>query len=195
MNDIKATLLEWCQRSIFLLLLLTVFIVPVFFGTWTNDVFETNKLFLFRLLTLSILALMTVQTAIKGEFRLPKTPLDLPFAGYFLAAVVATLHTVQPDISWFGQYENYFGLVNISHYIIFYYILVHSVDSRRRLTMVLGTLVFSGSMVTTYGLMQRLEMDPVPWNPLSIIVTRNFSTLGNPVFLAAFQIMVLPVVA
>jgi hypothetical protein len=51
--------------------------------------------------------------------------------------------------------------------------------------MILSSLIAAG-----YGLVQHLQLDPLPWR--GDVVSRVASTMGNSIFVAAYMIMVLP---
>ncbi len=195
MNKPNAGIINICNKIIWFGLILCIFMVPLLFLTMCNDVFETNKVMFFRVVTLLMLAAWATRAYFSQQIDLAKTPFDAPLLGYFLAALLATLFSIERYTSIFGQYENYFGLIVIAHYIIFFYFIVSEVKTMRRVYAVISVMILAAGLVTFYGILQRLDMDPVPWNPYSIIRTRNFSTLGNPVFLAAYLIMIVPVVA
>jgi putative inorganic carbon (HCO3(-)) transporter len=115
---------------------------------------------------------------------------DVLVLGYFGANVVATFasHYLPESIK---------GLSKIAIYILSYFLFTASLQgSRKRLVAVLVSALFTGLLVSIYGLYQyKIGVAPLAtWEDPTVESkgTRIFSTLGNPNLLAGYLIPLVP---
>lgn len=115
---------------------------------------------------------------------------DMLVLGYFGANVVAAFasHYLPESIK---------GLSKIAIYILSYFLFTASLqDSRKRLVAVLISALFSGLLVSLYGLYQyKIGVAPLAtWEDPTVESkgTRIYSTLGNPNLLAGYLIPLVP---
>src|SRR3712207_5403411 len=119
-----------------------------------------------------------------------RAPLAIPaliFAGVF---VVATLASVQPSLSWWGSYQRGQGTYTNLSYIALFALIVGNLRTREQIQRLLTTAILTGVSVSTYGIVQHLGLDPLPWK--GNVITRISSTMGNSIFVAAYLIMIVP---
>ncbi len=182
----------WCDRLIFWLLLATVFIIPIYFNIYSFDQFEMPKLTLLRLLTCAMLALWAVKTFETGKFEFTPTPLDFPLIAWVVMNIVTTVSSFAPALSFRGEYENFAGSLSNINYVIIYYLAVNAVKDKKHLTALTLSAMLSGVFVTLYATAQYFGFDFIKWNEGSMIQGRYFASMGNPNFLGAFLIMIIP---
>lgn len=115
---------------------------------------------------------------------------DALVLGYFGANVVAAFasHYLPESIK---------GLSKIAIYILSYFLFTASLHgSRKRLVAVLVSAIFTGLLVSLYGLYQyKIGVEPLAtWEDPTVETkgTRIFSTLGNPNLLAGYLIPLVP---
>lgn len=174
-------------------LILLVFLIPLAQTASTYAVNEPIKLMFFRIITVLIAAFWLVRIMESGEFSLIRTPLDLPLLAFLLIAVVATLFSIDPHLSTWGQLYRYEGLVTIISYIFIYYAAVHFVRRQGEQNLLLGSVLLVSGLVSVYAILQRFGIDFITWDAEMMDVTRSFATFGNPVFLGAYVVLVLPI--
>ncbi len=187
-------LIQWCDRAIEMLLYITFLTIPLFFIILTRDQFELPKLTALRLLTLTMLGLWGCRILAARRFEFRKTPLDWPIAAWVGLNVLTTVHSVSPYVSWWGEYENFRGLLTNLNYVALFYLCVHFIRTRAQIDRMLFVVFLAGLLSTAYGIGQFFGLDFIAWNPTSVSKGRYFSSMGNPNFLAAYLAMVMPLI-
>ena len=176
--------------------LLLVFILlgaPLIFYTKANDVFEFNKITAVRFASSLSVLVWAARAWLVRPLPLTRSPLDAPILGWLLVCVVATFNTVNPRLSIHGVYEDFEGITTWVNYAWIFFIFQNHVRSDRQIHLVLGSVILAGAVAGFYGILQNFQIDFVPWDPSTYSVTRMFSTMGNPNFLAAYLVMSLPI--
>jgi hypothetical protein len=170
-------------------LFFAAFFTPLFFYTQTHDQFELPKL----LLLAFILAALLTLHFFKFTVHLPKDGLSICLILFFGTQLFASLPPF--SLSWttslLGDYENFSGLATLAVYLLWFLILAQFLTVAR----IEKTLLFSllaGLLSSLYAVVQHFGFDFIPWNPESVIASREFAALGNPNFLAAYLAMVIP---
>lgn len=104
---------------------LLFFLVPLALTGDTSELFEFNKLWVTFILTIVIGAAWILKMVIKKEFRIQKTPLDIPIALFLGAQILATIFSIDSHISLWGYYSRFNGgLFSILSYVFLYYAFV-----------------------------------------------------------------------
>ncbi len=170
-------------------LFFAAFFTPLLFYTQTHDQFELPKL----LLLVFILAALLTLRFFKFSVRLPKDGLSISLILFFATQLFASLPPF--SLSWttslLGDYENFAGLATLGLYLLWFLVLTRFLTAAR----IEKTLLFAllaGLLSSLYAVVQHFGFDFIPWNPESVIVSREFAALGNPNFLAAYLAMVIP---
>ncbi len=185
---------KYLEKSLELSIMVIVFVVPVLFYTRTNDVFEINKMFVFRFFTFFAVAMWLIIFLIEKKIMLRKTALDFPIVGFFLASLLTTIITKNRTVSIYGVYEDFEGIITIINYILFFYLAVNFIKTKRDVFKYIYIILVATFIISLYGLAQNLGWDFVRWNPETYNPERFFSTLGNPNFLAAYLVESIPVI-
>lgn len=185
----------------------TIFLVPIYFAVFleTDNVFETNKIFLLRILLALLLALTlirelffpsTVIYRLKKVFKLYLIPLLFII---FLAA--SSLFSSYPALSFFGALDRQQGFLSYLLYFLFFVLLSFNlmVLKSRNPNLFSGCvkrlivwISLSGLLVSIYAILQFLGIDYYHWQEQAVYTRRAFSSLGQPNFLASFLLLVIP---
>ncbi len=184
---------EWCDKILFYLLVITIFTIPIYFNIVSYDQFEMPKLTLLRILTSVMLGIWLIKTLELGKFSFTPTPLDLPMFLWVILNIITTFHSVSPSISFRGEYENFAGSLSNINYVAIYYIATQNLKGKKQFFVLNWAFLFSGLIITVYAIAQYFGYDIIKWNDTSVIKGRFFATMGNPNFLGALIIMVIPV--
>lgn len=185
---------KYIEKSIEISLLSIVFIVPVIFFTRTNDVFEINKMFVFRFFTYYSFALWLIMFLIEGKIVIRKTAIDFPVLGFFFTAILSTIFTNNRTVSIYGVYEDFEGIITIINYILFFYLSLNFIKTKQNVFKYIYIILGATFIIALYGMAQNLGWDFIKWNPETYSPDRFFSTLGNPNFLAAYLVESIPVI-
>ncbi len=169
------------------------FLVPLVFTTSTFELFEFPKMILVYLLTILIVAAFLVKSILLGELKLPRTPLNKPIAAFVLINILSTIFSIDRYTSIFGYYTRFNGgLLSLLCYVTLYYIFIGEMGkSGKKRGGFIKTLLFSSFFVSLYGILQHFGIDKDYW--VQDVQRRVFSTLGQPNWLAAFLVMVIPI--
>lgn len=194
-----------------LVYLLPIFLVPIWFAYWlpTYNIFEFNKLSLFKLLTLLLFWL----TAVKLLFYPPRL-FDSPrrfFARYWLIPVIlivglalGLLASINPVLSFYGSATRQAGLVSYFFYFWWFILLSFNLITLRRLgetyhhslkrhlNRLIQVASLSGLVVSIYAILQILDIDFLTWPQPPYLTHRALSTFGQPNFLASWLLLVIP---
>lgn len=180
----------FCDKIIRGILILIVIIIPVFFWLPLYDTFDLAKLTLLYALSLIILAMWLIKAIASKEIKLSRTPLDLPILAFLGIHILATLTSVSPVLSLFGFYKRYEGLLPMTTYIFLFYVVVNFMNTPKLVTRLIKAMIMTAVIIAIYGIFQHFGQDPFKWSFSA--KERVFGTFGNPVFLSAYLIMILP---
>lgn len=179
-----------CDKIIIGLLLAAVTIVPLFFDIRLYSVFDLSKVAFLYLLTIMITSLWAIILIFWPEIRPIRTTLDIPILAYLIVFIISALLSINPLMSLLGTYKRFEGLSAVVCYLILFYVTVNFVSTKKRLYLLIITLVAGATVASGYGVAQHLGYDMFKWSTFQ--TWRVFSTFGNPVFFSAYLVMLLP---
>lgn len=196
-------LTRYCEGVMEATWLTAVVCIPLFFSAW-GEAIQSEKNYLLRSLAILVLTAWIIKTISQtrlgktapgfSEFRfaaLFMTPLAAPAAILALAWIAATLLSLSPWDSFWGVYFVRDGTYTSLSCLLFFASLVASIRSEQQIHRVVTAAILTSIPISLYGIGQRFGIEPV-------VVThgrdllRVGSTLGNPVHLGAYLIMILP---
>jgi O-antigen ligase len=186
-------LAPFCEKMIFWLIMAAVFIIPLFFNISSYDQFEMPKLTVLRVLTSVMLGLWAIKILERGKIEWLHTPLDLPMLAWAGFNILTTFTSFAPSLSFRGEYENFAGSLSNLNYVALYFIVTQNIKTRKQVFAINTSLLLTGLMTGLYSLAQYTGHDIIQWNSDSMIKGRYFASMGNPNFLGALLIMIIPV--
>ena len=181
---------KYCDKLIVALLLATVVIPPLFFDIRLFSVFDLSKVTALYLLIIAILVVWTLMLVFKQSFKFSHTPLDIPLLAYIFIFIISTATSINPIMSLLGTYKRFEGLAATLCYILVFYTTVNFITSKRRLYLLVVSIVAGATISACYGIAQHLGYDMFRWSAFE--TRRVFATFGNPVFFSAYLVMILP---
>jgi tetratricopeptide (TPR) repeat protein len=174
-------------------------VVPVFFNVHSFRTFEEDKIPLFRSLAALLLVALIVRTLEGGRrawtvagrpfWRLPLVRVTLALAATY---VVSTVFSIAPWISLWGSYERTQGTYTWLSYVVVFVGIVLVVQTRQQIERVVTVIILASIAPAIYAVVQHFGYDPIRWG--LNVTERAHGTAGNPIFLAAYLIMVVPLV-
>jgi tetratricopeptide (TPR) repeat protein/O-antigen ligase len=183
----------WCDNVIEMGWLAAVVVVPLFFNIYSSRVFEPDKLTTLR----SIAIVMALAWLVKWfeergnpnrDTRVDwRTPLVLPTLIMVIVYVISSALSVAPRTSLLGSYQRLQGTYTTFSYIVVFFMLLQGLRTRAQLERLLAIMVLNSFPIATYGLLQRMRIDPLPWG--GDTVERVAGNMGNSIFIAAYLIM------
>lgn len=180
---------DWANRIIRWGFYLLFILVPLILTPWNYELFEYNKMMLTYALAIIILGAWAVKMIKEKEFRVARTPLDIPIGLFVLSQFISTLFSIDPHVSWFGYYSRFNGgMFSILAYVSLYYAFVSNWTVIKKLPQVLIT---TAAVVSIYGVLEHFGIDKNLW--VQDVQSRVFSTLGQPNWLAAYLVALIPI--
>lgn len=178
--------------------------VPLFFLFTTDELFEFNKMMLTYSITILIALSYVGYVVLQKPISFPKTPLDIPIALFFISQLLATVFSIHPFTSLFGYYSRFHGgLLSTATYIVLYYAVVGTVRPKE-IKKLVYTLLISGILVSIYAALEHFghsfsclliskgsSFGVDCW--VQDVQSRVFATFGQPNWLAAFLIALIPI--
>jgi tetratricopeptide (TPR) repeat protein/O-antigen ligase len=191
-----------CEGIIEAITLAAVVLAPLFFNTTTSIVFELDKAVLVRVLAwLAALAWLvqrletrrsprSLRSMTSRELRARLSSLVLPAALILLAAGLTSLVSIAPRISFWGSPVRAQGFYTILAYVVLFLAARRALQTRDQVARLITAVVVASLPVALYALAQGLQLDPIHWPARA--VGRPSSSIGNPIFVGEYLVMVLP---
>lgn len=193
--------------------LVLVAVTPLYFGVFSNRVFEPDKLVAMRCLALVMGAAFIIgwlerwrdsASAVGGRDgaaqllgRLWRSLRGDPILAATLALVVvsalATLTSIVPRTSFWGSYVRLQGLYTVLSFIAVFLMMRQRLRNQAQIDRLLTVIIITALPISIYGILQHFEIDLLPWSGDTTF--RVTATMGNAIFLAAYLGMVAPLVA
>ena len=169
------------------------FFTPLILWPFTSEVFEFNKMIFVYLMTTLIASAWAIKSISNKRFEIAKTPLDIPILLFLTSQIISTIISINPHTSLWGYYSRFHGgLVSTISYTILYYALVtHFSNQAKAIKNLLTAILSSAALVSIYGVLEHFGIDKNVW--VQDVQNRVFSTLGQPNWLSAFLVAVLPI--
>lgn len=185
-----------CQKAIRFGLPAIVLLVPLLVNPLDYRFYELPKVTFFRFAVLLLLTTWAVDRIhlrgpIAGSLRkLLARPLVLPVLLFAFAHVLSTITSVAPHLSLWGSFIRVYGSYNVLCCAIFFLLIILNLRTARQLDQLITIALLASLPVALYGVLQHSGFDPI--FPQSDYSSRVVSTIGNPIFLGAYLIMVVP---
>lgn len=174
---------------------LIIFLIPIVFSIKTENVFELNKIVLFKLLLLGLLFFSTVKYLFYEYERISWR--KWAWLGLFMGAIIASqliawCFSADRYESWHGSLWRFQGLESQLYYLAFFILVIWNISSKKQILFLINALVFSSILVSIYGLIQIMGYDAITWVDSPFLWQRISSTLGQPNFTGSFIIAAIP---
>lgn|GEM_PF-1209005 len=183
----------WVDTVNFWFILLAIFLVPLIFTTQTFDPFDLIKNYVFRVIVALMLFFSALKLVLQKEVRFSYHPASYFLIAFLVWVLIATVDSVVPMTSFIGKYRRFEGLIAFFTYGMFFWLAVDNfAKDRRRIETAVKVALFTGILISIYGIMQFLGYDFFKWGALPFEARRSFATLGNPALLAGYLVTIFP---
>jgi tetratricopeptide (TPR) repeat protein len=173
-------------------------VAPLFFNTFSNRVFEPDKIHLVRSIALLIAVAWLAQIVDGGIRRqddaprspwawIRATPLVLPALILLASYIISTAFSLVPRLSFFGSYVRLQGTLTFASYLVIFGAVLTHLRARRQVDRMLHAVVITSLPIALYGIIQQAGLDPLPWG--GDVQNRVAGNMGNSIFIAAYLIM------
>ena len=164
-------------------------IVPLILTPWNYELFEFNKMLAVYALTIVIAGSWLIEMVRQKKLLFTRTPLDIPILLFLTSQLLSTIFSLSPHTSIWGYYSRFHGgLLSSLSYVILYY--AYAQFMREKTKKVLSLILLTGLIVALYAIAERFGIDKHVW--VQDVQNRVFSTLGQPNWLAAYLVMLIP---
>lgn len=195
----------FCDRLIEAGWLAALIVTPLFFSFYSFRPFELPKVGLLRSIAL-VMATAWVIKVVEGGSRqagaegggfasslrhlVSTNPLAIPTLILVSVQILATITSLVPHISFWGLYVRPQGTYTVLSYVVVFLLTWHCLGTRQQLERLITAILLTSLPVSLYGVVQHYGLDFLPasfWGE-----QRVSSTQGNPIFLGAYLVMVIP---
>jgi tetratricopeptide (TPR) repeat protein len=177
--------------------LTALIVTPLFFNTFSNRVFEPDKLHLLRSIALLMAVVWSVQLldgarrgGQQGENlwqRIRRTPLILPTLILMAAYIISTALSIVPRVSLLGSYVRLQGTFTYFSYIVMFAVTLTHLHTRRQVNRIVHAVILTSLPIAIYAMMQHWRLDPLPWG--GDTTSRVAANMGNAIFVAAYLLI------
>ena len=140
------------ENSLFILILASLIIVPLYFTTYTWANYMTPKMTAFRLI---VWIMLPIYTLVEKKRFLVQTPVLLPFLFLLIGEVISALVAVNLAETLSFEY-----MPNLFTLFFFYLIATAVIRTPEKIKTTSLVIVIIGLIVSVYGFMQLLHLDP-----------------------------------
>lgn len=169
---------------------LLFFLVPLIMTPWNYELFEFNKIILVYFLTILVVGSWLVKMVLQKRIIFQRTFWDIPLLIFFFSQSLSFLFSIDHHTSFWGYYSRFNGgLLSIICYLLLYWAFVSNMDKAKTKNVIRYTLI-SAAIVAAYGVAEHFGIDANAW--VQDVRNRVFSTLGQPNWLAAWLIALIP---
>ena len=120
-----------------------------------------------------------------------RTILDIPLLIFLGSQIISTLFSIDILTSLFGYYSRFNGgLFSIISYALLYWAFVSN-TKRPEINRIISITLLSAVLVSIYGVLEHFGIDKNIWQ--QDVQSRVFSTLGQPNWLAAWLVALIPI--
>ena len=178
------------ERAIFLLVRILLFFIPIILLPYTSELFEFNKIVAVYILTSLIVAAWLAKMLLAKKIIFRRTILDIPLLLFLFSQLVSTIFSFDARTSFLGYYSRFNGgLASSISYSLLYWAWVSNIGAKKTLS-ALRFLLVSAFLVSVYGILEHFGIDKDIW--VQDVAQRVFSTLGQPNWLAAWLVGLIP---
>lgn len=169
------------------------FVTPLILWPMTSEVFEFNKMMFVYLITILIASAWAIKSILNKKFEIAKTPLDIPILLFLSSQVISTIISINPHTSLWGYYSRFHGglMSTISYITLYYALITHFSNEPKAIKNLITAVLSSAALVSFYAVLEHFGIDKNIW--VQDVQNRVFSTLGQPNWLSAFLIAILPI--
>jgi O-antigen ligase len=169
---------------------LLFFLIPLILSPWNFELFEFNKMIAVYALTTIVLGSWLLKTIILKKIIFKRSFWDLPLLLFLLSQTLSTITSLDPHTSLWGYYTRaHGGLASTACYVALYWAFVANMNQTKT-QKALKKMLLSALLVATYGILEHFGIDKDYW--VQDVQNRVFSTLGQPNWLAAYLVALIP---
>lgn len=197
---------RYCEGIMEAAWLAAIIVIPVFFNIYSSRIFEPDKIAILRSIALIAIGAWLVKILEEGGARWENLerkgswfksvfsiPLVAPATALAVVYLISTVLSVTPRISLFGSYQRLQGTYTTLSYLVIFAVMIGNLRRKSQVQRLITAVALASLPISIYGILQRNKIDPVPWG--GNVSNRIAANMGNSIFVAAYLIMAVPLVA
>ncbi len=178
-------------------ILILIFSLPLFFDLKTADSFFLPKILFFRFSVLSLFFIWLIKSLLENKIKddlknFFRSSLTIALCAFIFSVSVSALFSLNRYLSFWGSYLRYNGLLNIFFLFGFFFLASSAARKDGFLKKIFWVASFSAGLISLYAIFQHFGLDFIDWQTRHDIEARVISTIGNPLYLGGFLVMVMP---
>jgi len=187
-------IIEFCFLALFI-------ITPFLFTPFNSELFELNKmLFVYAITTIIVGTWVTKSIAVK-RLIFKRTFLDIPLLLFLASQVMSTIFSIDRHVSLWGYYSrSQGGLLSTISYLVLYWAFVSNIN-KSKIENLIRYLLIGATILSIYAMLEHFGVSPsclIIGGEFNVdcwvqdVQSRVFATLGQPNWLAAWLVAVMP---
>ena len=181
----------------FYILALMLAVTPLIFLKDLNNGYELAKAASIKMLggcfiivSVVYLNLKLFDSKNKEQFLFIDKCMDPAAVIFLLAALLSTVFSLNPYISYYGEYERQIGFLSYLYVFFIYFFASQVLQDSRKIQAVLNVMEITGVLVAISAILQILGLGLFG---ITVASWRANATFGNAIFAGGFLIMVYPI--
>ena len=168
------------------------FLTPLLLWPYTSEVFEFNKMMFVYAMTVVIGAAWAIRSIQDKKFEFARTPFDIPILLFLSSQIASTIFSIDRHASLWGYYSRFHGGLasNLCYILLFYALVTHFSGQAKAVKKLIYTILATATLTALYAVLERMGIDKNIW--VQDVQNRVFSTMGQPNWLSAYLIALLP---
>ena len=178
------------------------FVLPFIFFPGTSEAFEFNKIVGIYIFTVLIVSAWAIKSINQKKVIFRRSVLDIPLLFFLGSQALSAYFSIDPRTSIFGYYSRFNGgLLSLVSYALLYWAYTANM-AKRDTEVVLRNMILAGVIIATWAVFEHYgyslscliikgQFNAVCWQ--QDLETRVFATLGQPNWLAAYLVALLPI--
>lgn len=138
---------------------------------------------LIHLISLFAITVFFLEKIISWDFKWIKTPFDKPFVALYCLCLISFIFSMHKNTSLWA-------MVLLTDYLVIFYLVIYTVNTRRKLIILVYVILSTGLFISTIGLLKNANINPFLWWEYKGVA--GISTFGNNNHFAGFLEMVIP---
>jgi len=181
-----------CQKIIEYAFSVLFIIVPLILTPWNYELFEFNKMLAVYALTAIIASAWLAKMIFRRQIIFRRSFWDIPLIIFLASQLISFFFSIDRHTSFWGYYSRFNGgFLSIICYLLLYWAFISNMTKRAGL-ITLHSLLVTAALVASYGIAEHFGIDAKYW--VQDVKNRVFSTLGQPNWLAAWLVALIPLV-
>ncbi|NMB56975.1 tetratricopeptide repeat protein [Candidatus Beckwithbacteria bacterium] len=181
---------ELSPKIIYYLYLVLFFLTPFLVSITSSELFEFPKMLFVYLMTVLITGTYSLHMLFSGKIFYKKTWLHWPLLFFLFTQLLSSIFSMHPYTSWFGYYSRFHGgMFSSICYFLLVFVFLNYANKKWSKNVLLVSLA-AASMISLFAIAEHLGIDADYW--VQDVQNRVFSTLGQPNWLAAYLLILIP---